>query len=353
MIILAIVTDLPEIAIAISAAWMHQFDVVLGNLLGGIAIQTLVVAVLDALDKSEPLTHKAGSLIVALEGTLTVAVVTVSLLGIQLPKEMSIAGISPADLLIVITWLGGIWMLNRARKGLSWKLADTNTDVLDDKQGQNKDEQNGGKGDEAQQGKDKPPATQQQGSKEGSKQDDEQGEGDSKDKQDEDKQEGDEQDKPDMKRTWIVFISAAIATLAAGAILEMSGSAAADQIGMSGVVCGATILAAVTALPELSTGYEAVKLHNYEMAMSDVIGSNAFLVVLFFPASLIAGQPILAQGQRADLYLSALGVLVTIIYVWGLIVRSKKKVLRVGIDSLLVIIIYILGVIGLIFLPQR
>ncbi len=156
-----------------------------------------------------------------------------------------------------------------------------------------------------------------------------------------------------MKRTWIVFIIAAIATLAAGAILEMSGSAAADQIGMSGVVFGATILAAVTALPELSTGYEAVKLHNYEMAMSDVIGSNAFLVVLFFPASLIAGQPILAQGQRADLYLSALGVLVTIIYVWGLIVRSKKKVLRVGIDSLLVIIIYILGVIGLIFLPQR
>jgi cation:H+ antiporter len=303
VVILAIVTDLPEIAIAISAAATGQYEIILGNLLGGIAIQTLVVAVLDVLDnrEGEPLTRKVGSLVVALEGLVTIIVVTVSILGIELPRAMNVFGLSPADFFIVITWLAGIAMINRARKDLTWKL--------DDDAGQVRAR-------EKKAGRDRQAQTS-------------------------------------MTHTWVVFIAAALVTLAAGVFLELSGNAAADQVGLNNVVFGATFLAAVTALPELSTGFEAVKLGEYQMAMSDVIGSNAFLMVLFFPASLIAGQPILAQGNRADLYLSALGVLLTAIYVGGVIIRPRKQILRMGADSLMVIFTYILGIIGLIFLPAN
>src|SRR5205085_3613240 len=46
-ILLAIVTNLPEIAIAASGAMRNQLDIATGNILGGIAIQTVVLVVLD------------------------------------------------------------------------------------------------------------------------------------------------------------------------------------------------------------------------------------------------------------------------------------------------------------------
>lgn len=348
IIILAIVTDLPEIAIAISAAATGQYDIILGNLLGGIAIQTLVVAVLDPFEKEEPLSRRVGSLLIALEGVVTIAVVTVSILGIQLPRVISIGGLSPANILIVITWLGGIWMISHARKGLTWKLAAGDADAGQDDDGE---QQAGGEGDKAD-SNDKA-ATKNDGA-EGNDDKDAAGSAEKQvggSKEGEDK--SDKKAQPSMMRTWIMMIVASLVTLGAGVLLELSGNAAADQLGINGVVFGATFLAAVTALPELSTGFEAVKLGDYRLVMSDVIGSNAFLMVLFFPASLVAGHPILAEGTRPDIYLSALGILVTVIYVGGVIVRPKKQILRMGIDSLLVIIIYILGIIGLLFLPQQ
>src|ERR1035437_2538350 len=58
MILLAIVTNLPEIAITISAALQHNMELAIGNILGGIALQTVVLVILDVfgLGKSDPLT---------------------------------------------------------------------------------------------------------------------------------------------------------------------------------------------------------------------------------------------------------------------------------------------------------
>jgi len=45
-----------------------------------------------------------------------------------------------------------------------------------------------------------------------------------------------------------------------GAALELSGQALAGRAGINGVIFGATVLAAATALPEISSGFAAVKL---------------------------------------------------------------------------------------------
>jgi cation:H+ antiporter len=78
---------------------------------------------------------------------------------------------------------------------------------------------------------------------------------------------------------------------------ESFGSCVAGHVGLSGVIFGATILAAATALPELSTGIAAVKLGDYQLAVSDIFGGNAFLPVVFLLACFRA-QPSCRKRSR-------------------------------------------------------
>jgi cation:H+ antiporter len=149
------------------------------------------------------------------------------------------------------------------------------------------------------------------------------------------------------RRAVAVFGVAAVATLAAGVVLEVGGDAIAGRIGLSGVLFGATVLAAATALPEVSTGLASVRLGDYQLAVSDIFGGNAFLPVLFLLATLLAGRSVLPLAQDTDVYLAGLGILLTAVYVAGLIFRPRRQVLGMGLDSLAVLVLYVLGTAGL------
>jgi cation:H+ antiporter len=148
-------------------------------------------------------------------------------------------------------------------------------------------------------------------------------------------------------RAVVVFGAAALITLAAGVVLERSGDAIASETGMSGVLFGATFLAAATSLPEVSTGITSVRLGDYKLAVSDIFGGNAFLPVLFLMASLLSGQAVLPQAPSTDIYLTGLGILLTAVYVGGLVFRPRRRILRMGVDSLAVLVLYVVGIAGL------
>jgi cation:H+ antiporter len=71
-----------------------------------------------------------------------------------------------------------------------------------------------------------------------------------------------------------VFGAAALATLVAGVTIERSGETFFGDLGLSGIVFGATVLALATSLPELSTGLTAARSGDCKLAMGDIFGGN-------------------------------------------------------------------------------
>ncbi len=116
LILLAIATNLPELAITATAAFRGDLGVAIGNILGGIAIQTVVLVLLDlfGVKGGEPLTFKAASLSLVLEGVLVVAVLIISIMGSRLPKDLIVARMAPGDLLIALLWVVGIWLIGKS-----------------------------------------------------------------------------------------------------------------------------------------------------------------------------------------------------------------------------------------------
>lgn len=300
LILLALATNLPEIAITVSAAVSGNLGVAVGNILGGIAVQTVVLVALDAFGtrKGEPLMYRASSLTLVIEAVTVVGVLGVVIAGSQMPSSLVAFHLTPAAVLITAVWIVGLLAVQRSQKGLPWH------------------EQGNAPGAQA-----KP-------------------KGHSKDA-------GDGSKKVSTGRAALVFAVAAVATLGAGVVLERSGDEIAGHIGLSGVLFGATILALATSLPELSTGLASVKQGDYRLAVSDIFGGNAFLPVLFLVAVLISGQPVLPQAHNTDIYLTALAILLTLVYVMSLIFRPKRRIAGMGADSFIVLVLYLLGVAGL------
>jgi cation:H+ antiporter len=146
----------------------------------------------------------------------------------------------------------------------------------------------------------------------------------------------------------VSFAVSAAVTLVGGVLLAHSGEELAAHFGISGVVFGATVLAAVTALPEISTGLAAMRLDDVQMAVADIFGGNAFLPVLFLVAGLISGKAVLPETGPYDLYLAALGVLLTTVYIVGFVFRPRRQLGWLGPDSVTVLALYAIGIVGLV-----
>ncbi len=320
LVLLAIATNLPEAAITVSAALVGNLEVAVGNILGGIAIQTVVLVILDIFSGKgkRPLTYRAASLTLVIEAATVVGVLGIVIAGSQMPPDLIGFRLTPAVVLIALAWVGGLILVQHAQKGLPWHEQGQAPDGQDKPMGHSKQH--------AAHTTAKKPSTSEGTTK---------GSGKDSDRQ------------VSTRRAVIIFIIAAGATLVSGVVLERSGEAIANEIGLSGVLFGATILALATSLPEISTGLASVKQGDDQLAVSDIFGGNAFLPVLFLVAALISGQSVLPQALDTDIYLTALAILLTLVYMLGLIFRPSRRVLGMGLDSLTVLTLYLVGVAGL------
>jgi cation:H+ antiporter len=304
LVLLAVAGTLPELAITISAAAQGNLQLAAGNLIGGIAMQTMVLLLCDlAVGPERPLTFLVGRLTPVLEALLVIIVVAGVEMGALLKPSSAIGGVvSPASVGIVVVWLVGLWTINRAAKDPRWQIS-----MPGSKPGRRRAEKR----------------RAEQHPYSGSS----------------------------TARVMLVFGVASAATLAAGVLLESSGNDLANRAGVNGVIFGATVLAGATALPEISSGLAAVRLGDHALALGDIFGGNAFQVCLFLVADLVAGKPVLPSAGNLNAWLAALGIALTAIYGFGVISRPRHCRFRLGPDSLLALAFFAVGIVGLFFVP--
>ena len=291
LILLAIAGTLPEIAITVSAARAGHLDLAVGNLIGGVAVQTLVLVILDAVSGPDrPLSYIVGSLLPVIEALIVIAVLGTALGGAALPSSKNVFGASPTSIAAVVLWLVGVWIVNRARLHPQYRV-------------------------EAPQGA--TPGRRHH-------------------------REAGVVSYAGASNLFVLalFLAASVVTLVAGVTLQDSGSLLAGRAHIGGAVFGATVLAFATALPEISSGIAAVRLGDMQLAVGDILGGNSFQITLLLLADLIAGTPVIVAAHHSDVWLGAAGILMTGIAAMAIIARPQRTYLWLGIDSLALVGVY-------------
>jgi cation:H+ antiporter len=290
LIMLAVVTNLPEVAIVLSGAYRHDLSIAVGNILGGITFQTVLLVLFDAFSYKDkhPLTSLVNKRNMILEGIILIMILTIVLLGAQLQANVLFLRTTPPELMIVATYIIGLFLLRNHKKQNKVEVA---LEKLKN------------------------------------------------------------QTTPFNKLHIFGLLGfTAITILVFGVALEICSDKIAIALNMSGVIFGATILAFITSLPEISSGIALVKSKKYEAVFSDIFGGNAFLPVLFLFASFLSNDAILPSITHLNKFLTTVSILMTCIYVIGITQATHKRRLGIGLDSWVVLILYVLSIFAMIHL---
>lgn len=295
MIVLAGLTSLPEVAVSLSAAASDTPRLAVNNLLGSIAMQIAILALADALIGRKALTVVAGNSLVLLQATMNVLLLVLVALAVAV-GDRAFMGAGLWSWGFALAYLLAMWTVAHAGEREQWVARRT------DRQ---RERQARGESDAP-----APPPP------------------------------GDEPVRP------LVFRLAlgGVTILVAGFLLSRTGEAMAEQTGLGNSFMGAVFVAISTSLPESSSVVSSMRRRRYEMALSDIFGTNLFNIVLVFVVDLVyGGGPALNEVGRFSLAASLLGALLAAIYLVGLIERRDRTVARMGGDSLTVLICYSAG----------
>lgn len=288
VVLLGGVTSLPEIAVSGSAAFNGHAALAVNNLLGGFTMQVTVLALADISIRKGALTAVVPDPIVLLQGTLGVILVALTVVAAAV-GDVALFGAGAWTWGVAAVFVYAIRTVMRAHKNPSWQVIG------------------------------EPPSA--------------------------------EIDVPDPGKEFsgagllAATCLAALLILIAGYALATTGEILAERTGLGDSFFGAVFIAITTSLPEISTVLAAVRLGRYVMAVSDIFGTNLFDIGVIFIADLAyPGGPILNETGTFAIVAGLLGILVTAIYIAGLIERRDLSVAGIGVDSLAVVAIYLGGV---------
>lgn len=294
MVLLGGVTSLPEAAVSIFSAIAGNPALAVNNLLGGVAMQRAVLAGVDGFIGRDALTMIVASPAVLLQAALGILILIVVAVAV-LVEDVQIFGIGAWSWAILALYIFSVWIMSNSKGRRPWLAAPREPSASG-------------------------PSDTRASAPES---------GDSSDS---------------LQSVIAKTFAAAAVILTAGFFLSQSAEAIAEQTGLGLSFVGAVLLAVVTSLPDLSTIISSVRMRQYEMAISEVLGSTLFNVLLIFLVdAAYLGEPVLNEVDDFSLAAALLGALLATIYLIGLVERRDRTIGRMGIDSFATLIVYFAG----------
>ncbi|GHA36087.1 hypothetical protein GCM10007989_35190 [Devosia pacifica] len=304
LLLLGGITSLPEIGATVTSAASGAPDLALNNLLGSIAAQVAILALVDAFIRERALTSSIPDPMVFLQGGLNILLLAIITAG-AVVGDVAILGIGAWAWFSILAYAFSVYLLAQSQGRRSWLVAyGGKVDHTLDEQ-QDKAEREANKAFEGE----------------------------------------------SLRRLVLWTAGLGLVILIAGYTLSRTGDALSEQTGLGGSFVGFVLLAFATSLPELATTITAAKAGLLTLAVSDILGTNLINVGLVFVIDLVAqGEPILSQADSFAAFGALLGIAVTALFMIGMAERADKTVLRLGLDSLAVLLCYCAGLVILFFL---
>ncbi len=131
----------------------------------------------------------------------------------------------------------------------------------------------------------------------------------------------------------------------------------ADQLatvtGLGGTFVGSTFVALTTSLPEVVTTAAAVRMGAFDLAVGNVLGSNAFNMAILFPVDLVYRQgSLLADADLSNAVTAGAVIVLTGLTTISMLYRPSKRYWLIEPDAALVIVLGIASFVALYFLGQ-
>jgi len=292
-LLLGAVTSLPGITASVTAALDGRPELAISNAVGGIAAQTMFIAVADLFHRKVNLEHAAASVVNLMQSTLLVFILALVLVVMLTPEEagpswvpIRVGHLHVATPVILLVYLWGYYKVFRGGEEKMWlprRTPDTREDEPEE-----------------------------------------------------------ESNRLPMWKLWAGFGATAVVVFFAGVLTARAGGAVVDRTPLTGSFVGMVFTAVATSLPELISAIAAVRRGALQLAVGDIVGGNAFdcLFICAADAAFFGGSIYHATGP-AELLLVASGLAMTAVLLMGLLHRQRSGLGGVGFEAWLMLAIYL------------
>ncbi len=144
---------------------------------------------------------------------------------------------------------------------------------------------------------------------------------------------------------WLTFFVSAAVLIVAAIKLSEYGDAIAFHTKLSGMFVGALLIASATSLPELLTMINSINLGHINLTAGDLFGSSMFnMMLLGVLDMLFYKNRILRRVALKHALTASLGTMMTGMAVFFLLADINIKLGWLGLDSLLMMAMYFIGI---------
>ncbi len=281
VVLMASVTSLPELVTGISSVTYADVpDIAVGDVLGSCVFNMLIIAILDSMHRSAPISTRAhqGQVLSAAFGILLLGMVCVSMTVREYIAPIGWIGFY--SILFIMVYLIGIRLVYSYEKR---KIAEFMKEMAEDLHYRN----------------------------------------------------------VSTKSAVIHYMVNALVVVLAAMFLPKIGEGIAVSTGLGQTFVGSILIAVSTSLPEIVVSIAAVRMGAVDLAIGNLFGSNIFnIFILGLDDIFFVKGPLLSSASPNHIISALSAMVMTSIAIIGLTYRAEKKRLFVAWDAIGIFIVY-------------